>query len=256
MANSQSGYPMLTEYGDPRLMPNPLVPGSTARIYGGLLAGDPATVLLYFYSRFNAEVEELGAGPIDDWGFDPQHNATTSTSDHKSGTAGDLNSTRHPQHVRGTFTPAQYATMRRIAGDLERSAGGAVVRMGIDWSDRSVDEMHVSLAKAVAGTGRVERAAAAIRAGLVPNVHRDQLSTPPPATTPPATTPPPKDDDEMTPEQHKAICDRLDAGNAILTSILANVRDTRAFAGQTRDNTARIASGESVVKVGGTVTTR
>lgn len=168
---TQSGYPFLTSYGDAALVSNPTVPGSDAKIYGGLRKGSVATVLLYFAARFNAEVENLRRdSTTDDWGFDPQHNNTTTTSNHKGGAAMDLNSTRHPQHQWGTFSSAQYAHMRQIAQDLANAAGSKVLRLGIDFSGRSVDEMHVECAPGTAYDGSIDRAAAAVRAGRVPNV--------------------------------------------------------------------------------------
>lgn len=254
---SQTGYRMLQDYGDPALMPNPVVPGTDGvRIYGGLLAGPPGICLLYYAARFHREVENLGNGVVDDWGFDPQHNSTTTTSDHKSGTAMDLNSTMHPQHVRGTFSGAQYDTMRRIAADLAVPAGGPVIRLGIDWSGSSVDEMHVSGAKAVAGTGRMEAAAAAILAGRVPNVPAELLEVPrPPATNPP---PNPNDGELMDPE----VLAELRLMNQNLAALLAsqqathrNAMDARSFLEQIRESASAIASGRSVVKVTGKVTT-
>lgn len=171
-AYTQSGYPVLTSYGDPAIASNPTVPGSNSKILGGLRKGDPAAVMLYSFARFHAEVENLGlAGALDDWGFTPkQITGGTGWSNHAGAVAGDLNSTRHPQHKRGTFSSAQFAKIREIARDLADVAGGPVLRLGIDWSDKSVDEMHQELYPDIAGTGRVEKAARAILHGDLPHV--------------------------------------------------------------------------------------
>lgn len=165
----QSGYPVIANYGDPELIPNPLVPGSSAHILGGLRRGAVATVLLYYAARFNREVESLGVDG-DDWGYDKRNiRGGTGFSNHAGGCAVDLNSTKHPQHRRGTFSAAQYATMRRIAAEAASYAGGSVYRLGIDWNDASVDEMHVEIAVGAANTGRIEKFADAILAGRAPH---------------------------------------------------------------------------------------
>lgn len=171
-AFSQSGYPVITDRSDPRILKNPTVPGTTVQILGGLLAGPVATVMLYFAARFNNEVQALALGsPPDDWGGNARPiRDGAGWSNHASYTAIDLNATEHPQHVRGTFTTKQYAAMRRIANDLAAAVGHAVLRLGIDWTGASVDEMHAEVAPGLAGTGYVERAARLIARGAVPNV--------------------------------------------------------------------------------------
>ena len=172
-AVSQSGYPVILDRADPRILRNPTVPGTDVQILGGVLAGPVAVVLLYYAARFNAEVErlELGPKPGDDWGGTPkQITDGTGWSNHASYTAIDLNATGHPQHRRGTFTARQYAAMRRIAHDLAAAAGRPILRLGIDWAGASVDEMHAEIAPNLYGTGYVERAARLIERGAVPAV--------------------------------------------------------------------------------------
>lgn len=174
MATTQSGYPVVNDYGDPQLISNPVVPGTggKVKIAGGLRKGDVATVLLYFAARFHQEVENLGIdATTDDWGYGKREiRGGTGWSNHAGGCAIDLNSTRHPQHKRGTFSTSQYARMRQISYDLTNAAGAQVLRLGIDWSDNSVDEMHAEIKPGGANDGSCARAAAAIRAGRVPNV--------------------------------------------------------------------------------------
>src|SRR5690606_6821642 len=120
-AVSQSGYPVITDRADPRILKNPTVPGTDVKILGGILAGPVSVVLLYFAARFNNEVEHLALGPAtgDDWGGNARPIRDGSGwSNHASYTAIDLNATEHPQHKRGTFTARQYSAMRRIAHEL------------------------------------------------------------------------------------------------------------------------------------------
>lgn len=190
MATTQSGYSVIGDYGDPLLVKNPTVPGSSARILGGLRVDPVYTVLMYYAARFNAEVEALEEGD-DEWGYSRREiRGGSGWSNHAGGCAIDLNSQQHPQHRRGTFSADQYAVMRQIARDLADAAGGTVLRLGIDWDDSSVDEMHIEIAPGVADTGRVEAAANAIKAGQVPNVPTELLgegaSPAAPAPAPPA----------------------------------------------------------------------
>lgn len=164
MAASQSGYPMISDYGDPRLVSNPTVPGTDVQILGGLLKGAVATILLDLARRYNVEVEPL-VQSHGCWGFDPQHNAYTSTSNHKSGTAEDLNASEHPIGTDPTenFTAAQIAACRRL-----RDSYGGVVRWGGDYYGRK-DGMHWEINDALYGTGRVEQLAAQLSGHEAPN---------------------------------------------------------------------------------------
>lgn len=177
-AVSESGYPVITDRADPRILKNPTVPGTDVQILGGILAGPVAVVLLYYAARFNREVQPLDQGPEpgDDWGGNArQIRDGTGWSNHASYTAIDLNAAEHPQHVRGTFTARQYAAMRRIANDLAAAAGRAILRLGIDFTGDSVDEMHVEIAPGLYGTGYVERAARLITRGSLPNTPPELL---------------------------------------------------------------------------------
>lgn len=191
MAASQSGYPMLTDYGDPSITSNPTVPGSSAEVLGGLKSGVPMIVLLYVAARFNAEVEPLVQ---DDgvWGFDPQHNTYTSTSNHKSGTAEDLNADRHPigSSPYASFSTQQIAVIHSIV-----DACGGVVRWGGDYTGRQ-DPMHFEINSGLYGTGRVEALAAQIQAGALPNVPAALIT----ATDPRPTDPTPPAEGTITPD--------------------------------------------------------
>lgn len=55
----------------------------------------------------------------------------------------DLNSARHPQGKRGTFTAAQVSSIRAILADLDD-----VVQWGGDWTG-TPDEMHFEIRKSV-----------------------------------------------------------------------------------------------------------
>ncbi len=102
--------------------------------------GPAGDVLAEFIRRFDAQVENVDQG-ADDWGYAHRFIGKSRTwSNHASGTAADLNATRHPQGRRGTFSTAQVAAIRKIIAEL-----GSVIRWGGDYSGSSVDEMHFEI---------------------------------------------------------------------------------------------------------------
>lgn len=105
----------------------------------GVRAGDVATVLFYVAEQFNKYVEPLVAGTC--WGFNyrPDANNPHVLSCHASATAIDLNAPKHPNGVRGTFTPAQVAMIRTILAACE-----GVVHWGGDFVGTD-DEMHFEI---------------------------------------------------------------------------------------------------------------
>lgn len=134
-ATSQNGWPVIGAYGDSRLKALP-------HITGDVLAGDVWTVLDWLCRRFDAEVEAITRG--DSWGYAPRTIiGSTVTSNHASGTAVDLNASRHPLGKTGTFSTAQVAAIRKIIADSVVD-GTPVLRWGGDYSGRK-DEMHFEI---------------------------------------------------------------------------------------------------------------
>lgn len=125
---------------------------------------DVAVVAAEFIERFNATVEAVvrPGEQLDDWSYANRlvRGSTTAVSNHGSATAWDLNATRHPRGVRGTFTAAQAAQMRRIRNEITDAAGSPVLRLGMDFTT-TVDDMHVEIN---ANATRVKQAANKIRA--------------------------------------------------------------------------------------------
>lgn len=158
MGTSQNGWPLIW---DSSVLDRSTIPGTSRTIE--LRSGAVRTVLDYLCAQFHRRVESLDEPQRDDWGWARPVPIPGSTdySNHGSGTAVDLNATRHPWGVRGTFTPAQIAEIRTILREL-----GGVVRWGGDYTDKA-DEMHFEI-DAPAAT--VERVAQIVRPETVSSV--------------------------------------------------------------------------------------
>jgi hypothetical protein len=151
------------------------IPGTTVRLR--MRGGEVATVLAYVARRFHREVEPLTLAVAespgyDDWGWAVRNvrGSTTVISNHASGTAIDLNATRHPRGVQGTFTRKQIKAVRAIlAATVDRRTGDPVVRWGEDFHS-TVDGMHFEIN---ATADAVERVATRLRGEKPPS--RDAL---------------------------------------------------------------------------------
>ena len=135
MTTSANGWTALT--GGSRLLHRWAVPeiedDSPDRAFT-IRRGSVGFLLMHLTTWFHDEVERLDLGVWDDWGW---------ASNHASGTAIDINATRHPHHVpiNRTFTPAQVAAIRRRLRYYE-----GVIDWGGDWRPENVDGMHFEIA--------------------------------------------------------------------------------------------------------------
>jgi hypothetical protein len=98
-----------------------------------------APLLVAFAEEFHALIEPIDEGGLDDWGyaFRNVRGSTDKLSNHSSGTAIDLNATKHPLAKVGTF-PAEKVPMIRA---LAKKYG---LRWGGDYKTRA-DEMHFEI---------------------------------------------------------------------------------------------------------------
>lgn len=134
MAVSQNGWPV-----NPPRTSRP-VPGTDVRIT--VADGPVGDALIELAARFHRRVEPIstGRGVLDDWGYaDRNVRGGTSVSNHASGTAIDLNATRHPLGSVNTFTPEQRAALRALLKEF-----GGLIRWGGDYAGRK-DEMHFEI---------------------------------------------------------------------------------------------------------------
>ncbi|BBX09486.1 M15 family metallopeptidase [Mycolicibacterium aichiense] len=99
------------------------------------LKGWPLAVMRAFAADYHAYIEPLYNA--DCCCYTPTN--SVSTSNHLNGTAMDLRWNTHPFRKRGTFTPAQMATLRELLAFYEE-----IIYWGGDWTD-PIDEMHFQM---------------------------------------------------------------------------------------------------------------
>lgn len=127
------------------------VKGTTLKIR---CAKDAGLLLAGFAAEFHALIEPIDAGALDDWGycFRMVRGTTDKLSNHSSGTAIDLNATKHPLGKAGTFDPAKVPMLQALAKKYGLTWGG-------DYRGRK-DEMHFEIAisqeKAIALAKKLE----------------------------------------------------------------------------------------------------
>jgi D-alanyl-D-alanine carboxypeptidase-like protein/putative peptidoglycan binding protein len=156
MPRSQNGY----SANNIALTLTKLIPGTRRQIR--LRRGNPGWLLRHLAAWFDDHVENIEVGILDDWGYAERtiRGSSTDLSNHASGTAEDLNATKHPLGVRGTFSRAETEAIRR---QLRKYVG--CIRWGGDYSGRP-DEMHFEIDRgraACAAVAAVLKAAGAAR---------------------------------------------------------------------------------------------
>jgi len=99
-----------------------------------------APLLIGFAAEFHNLIEHIDGGSLDDWGYcyrDVRGNVGK-LSNHSSGTAIDLNATKHPLGKVGTFPNEKVPMIRALAKKYGLIWGG-------DYRNRK-DEMHFEIA--------------------------------------------------------------------------------------------------------------
>lgn len=146
---SQNGWPVLTS--DSPYLHAWVIPTRQGNVRLRLRRGSAGFLLSHLALWFNDEIDPLIDPVLDDWGYAYRKiGATSMWSDHASATAVDLDSSKHPQGVRGTFTAAQTTAIR-----TRLKVYGGAIAWGGDWNN--VDEMHFSIAKPFVETELVAR---------------------------------------------------------------------------------------------------
>jgi hypothetical protein len=138
VAVSQNGWPANT----PSLVASQQIPGSLVKV--SVRTDAAGQLLLEVASAFDRLVEDIdnARGALDDWGYAERPiRGGSATSNHASGTAIDLDATKHPLGTdpHQNFTQAQIDQIHRIL-----AVAGGVVRWGGDYVGRK-DPMHFEI---------------------------------------------------------------------------------------------------------------
>jgi len=141
---SYNGYPASKDPDEIKIKSYP-VKGTDRRLR---CAESVGPLLAAFAAEFHELIEPIDEGTFDDWGyaFRMVRGSTDRLSCHSSGTAIDLNATKHPLGKAGTF-PAEKIPMLR---DLAKKYG---LKWGGDFKSRPDDmhfEVEISASKAKA----------------------------------------------------------------------------------------------------------
>jgi hypothetical protein len=114
-----------------------LIPGTKVHL---TCTRSVAPLLVGFAAEFHELIEPIDEGSLDDWGwcFRQIRGSSTALSNHSSGTAIDLNATKHPLGKAGTFPLAKVAMIQALAKKYS-------LRWGGDYRGRK-DEMHFEIA--------------------------------------------------------------------------------------------------------------
>ena len=144
MKTSYNGYPASKDPAEIKIKSYP-VKGTDRKLR---CAESVGPLLAAFASEFHELIEPIDEGTFDDWGYAYRmvRGTTDKLSNHSSGTAIDLNATRHALGKVGTFPAEKVPMIRALAKKYGLKWGG-------DYVNRK-DEMHfeveVSAAKAKA----------------------------------------------------------------------------------------------------------
>jgi hypothetical protein len=154
---SQNGWPVPPRESDLRKWQ---IPGS--KRYFTLLNSGEGFSLCHLILWYHETIEPIDVGTWDDWAFDPNarniRGATSGLSNHDSALAVDLNATKHPQGVRGSYSTPEVnaihhrlywynrlalgSPVKKMPRTWNSNANDAVIRWGEDYQHSPCDGMH------------------------------------------------------------------------------------------------------------------
>lgn len=131
---SQNGWEA-SENPDSIAIKSFLIKGTGIKFRANQTAG---VILSAFAAEFHALVEPIDKGALDDWGYAyrPVRDATE-LSNHSSGTAIDLNASKHPLGKENTYTADQQKTLDTLCAKYH-------LRGGYRYNGRK-DDMHFEI---------------------------------------------------------------------------------------------------------------
>jgi hypothetical protein len=144
MLKSYNGYPASKDPEEIKIKSYP-VKGTDRKLR---CAESVGPLLAAFAAEFHELIEPIDEGTFDDWGyaFRMVRGSTDRLSCHSSGTAIDLNATKHPLGKAGTFPAEKIPMLRALAKKYGLKWGG-------DFKSRPDDmhfEVEISASKAKA----------------------------------------------------------------------------------------------------------
>lgn len=134
-AISYNGWPASKEVESIRIKSYP-IKGTEIKLRCAYFA---APLLVAFAEQFNEFIEEIDGGALDDWGYCYRdvRGVPGKLSNHASGSAIDLNASRHPLGKIGTFPAEKVPMIQALAKKYGLAWGG-------DYQNRK-DEMHFEI---------------------------------------------------------------------------------------------------------------
>jgi hypothetical protein len=138
MATSQNGFPALPS--DSPLLYTWTIPDTSRKLR--LRNGSAGFLLIHLALWFDAKIEDVEGGILDDWGYAyrPVRGYETTLSNHSSGTAMDLNATKHVLGSENTFSGEEELRIRRRVNHFF----DGTIRWGGEYAGRK-DEMHFEI---------------------------------------------------------------------------------------------------------------
>ena len=126
MLTSYNGWPASKDQAEIGIKSYP-VPGTLIKLR---CAEKVAPLLVGFAAEFHNLIEPLDVGANDDWGFAYRdvRGVPGKLSNHSSGTAIDLNASRHPLKSINTFEPAKVPMLKALCKKYALTWGGEWTR--------------------------------------------------------------------------------------------------------------------------------
>ena len=134
MQTSYNGWPASKDQGAIGIK-SYAVPGTELKLR---CAESVAPLLIGFAAEFHELIEPLDEGALDDWGYCYRdvRGVPGKLSNHSSGTAIDLNASRHSLNHAGTFEATKIPMLKALVKKYALTWGG-------EWTRR--DEMHFEI---------------------------------------------------------------------------------------------------------------
>ncbi|WP_328530779.1 M15 family metallopeptidase [Nocardioides sp. NBC_00368] len=144
MAVSENGWEVLSGYSDKRLY-QWKIPTKQGVVKITMRQGSVGFVLAHAVMLWADNIEPVYGKVLDDWGFAPRSVRGSSTpSNHSSGTAVDVNATKHPLGIRNTMHGMRTWLLKNMSIRYFSSKRPNVIRWGGEYVNRA-DEMHLEV---------------------------------------------------------------------------------------------------------------